>query len=921
MAAIWKQVRTFVCISLSLSTLFLLTTTIHANSISYQTSNQSDNSITISWVTDTAVEASIEYGDTVALGNTAYDVRGQATSSTTHYINIPGLNPDTMYYFDLISGGERDDNSGNHYTFTTAVSINPPAPSTDKVSGTIYQSGGVIGAPGSIVLVTLSGSGNSQTCSYLASDYSGYEGTYQILFNSFRTLDLTDWFNYNAGDTVTIQVLGGVYGNGQATTNLVLPVTTQNITITPISLNVVSAYDTPDPAVGDHSYTYNTQVTASVTSPVVDDDTQYVCTGWTGTGSVTASGSATSTTFDIIEDSSITWNWKTQYYLTVNNGAHGTASGAGWYDKNVSANFSINPTTVDGEEGIRYVFARWSGDSTSSNSTSSVLMNSSKEVTATWMTQYQLTMNTTGQGTITPAPAAAGNWYNDGTEVTLTATPAIGWLFDHWIGDATGTDTEINVTMDAPKEVTAVFVLNAPQLDVVPTTAEFVFNIQEDGTTKDTQINIANVGATGILNWAIGTIIYQQGTNWIDLNPDNGNLNAGDNENTTLTVDRTGLNEGIYQAVVPVESNDGNENILVTMRIYEIPNAPIPVYPQNLEEDVAIDTWFEIEVPQPLNGGNDEIIASHWQIATDAEFSDVIFDETKISNEWNIIKIPYGLLKKGLTYYWRAKVQETFVEEWSEWGEGGCGPWSFTTSTTDPAEDDYKSPAEKAVLEDAIGETLDFAFSDSTDSETVGAQSDDGTLTMVKSTDPDEFPDENKPTLLPFGVFGFRLEGVTEGETAIVKFFVPGDYMGYDWYKYNASTGWFKYNDGRVTKTYANGYTKFEIKILDNGEGDFDKTLGVIVDPSGPGGSPIPSGGGGGCFIATAAYGTPMAEEVVALKKFRDEHLLTNSFGNAFVRFYYRHSPRYADFIRNKPALRTIVRTCLKPFVWICKTF
>ena len=199
--------------------------------LSYQISNQSDNSITISWVTDTAVEASIEYGDTVALGNTAYDVRGQAASSTTHYITITDLNPDTVYYFDLISGGERDDNNGNHYTFTTAVSINPSTPSTDKVSGTVYQSDGVLGAPGSIVLVTLSGIGNSQTCSYLASDYSGYEGTYQILFNSFRTLDLTDWFNYNAGDTVTIQVLGGVYGNGQATTNLVLPVTTQDVTL------------------------------------------------------------------------------------------------------------------------------------------------------------------------------------------------------------------------------------------------------------------------------------------------------------------------------------------------------------------------------------------------------------------------------------------------------------------------------------------------------------------------------------------------------------------------------------------------------------------------------------------------------------------------------------------------------------------
>ncbi len=85
-------------------------------------------------------------------------------------------------------------------------------------------------------------------------------------------------------------------------------------------------------------------------------------------------------------------------------------------------------------------------------------------------------------------------------------------------------------------------------------------------------------------------------------------------------------------------------------------------------------------------------------------------------------------------------------------------------------------------------------------------------------------------------------------------------------------------------------------------------------------GTPLPPvhTGSGGCFIATAAYGTPFAKEISILRKFRDQKLLTNKPGRAFVRFYYRHSPTIANFIRNKPKLRALTRGLLKPVVWLC---
>ena len=69
------------------------------------------------------------------------------------------------------------------------------------------------------------------------------------------------------------------------------------------------------------------------------------------------------------------------------------------------------------------------------------------------------------------------------------------------------------------------------------------------------------------------------------------------------------------------------------------------------------------------------------------------------------------------------------------------------------------------------------------------------------------------------------------------------------------------------------------------------------------------------CFIATAAYGTPMAEEVQVLRDFRDLHLLTNTPGRLLVDTYYRTSPPIARFIAEHPALKPVVRVGLIPAV------
>jgi len=82
-------------------------------------------------------------------------------------------------------------------------------------------------------------------------------------------------------------------------------------TVVPVqwTLTVNSDHDSPSPSVGSYLYNDGSSVTCNVSSPVMEDDVSYTCTGWTGTGSVPESGTDTSVTFTITQNSDITWNW------------------------------------------------------------------------------------------------------------------------------------------------------------------------------------------------------------------------------------------------------------------------------------------------------------------------------------------------------------------------------------------------------------------------------------------------------------------------------------------------------------------------------------------------------------------------------------------------------------------------------------
>ena len=76
-----------------------------------------------------------------------------------------------------------------------------------------------------------------------------------------------------------------------------------------------------------------------------------------------------------------------------------------------------------------------------------------------------------------------------------------------------------------------------------------------------------------------------------------------------------------------------------------------------------------------------------------------------------------------------------------------------------------------------------------------------------------------------------------------------------------------------------------------------------------------------GCFIATAAYGTPFADEINVLRYWRDNSLLSNTIGKYFVALYYKISPPIAALIEKSNFLKFITRSTLKPIVFTIKIF
>ena len=320
---------------------------------------------------------------------------------------------------------------------------------------------------------------------------------------------------------------------------------------------------------------------------------------------------------------------------------------------------------------------------------------------------------------------------------------------------------------------------------------------------------------------------------------------------------------------------------------------------------------------------------TRWQISTTASFSSLILD-VQTDKFLTALPVPDSVLNISDTYYWRVQFFDNRLGQ-SEWSD----PFSFNTVILSIDDVDSNGIPDDQEVDDTIDidqdGTPDVHQADIKCVTTVVGDAVIGVKASTNVTAIESLISNTantyahglyKPDEMPLGIISFGLSVDNPGDTVEVVIYLsePAP-AGSNWYKFDLVRGWYDYSSHAVFSADRKSVT---IELLDGGFGDLDGIAnGIIIDPSVLGinksnNTGNDKSGGGGCFIATAAYGSPMASHVMVLRQFRDKILLPNKIGRAAVVLYYKHSPPLADYIAAHDNLRIFVRWTLLPIIGLC---
>ncbi|MGB5925420.1 MAG: CFI-box-CTERM domain-containing protein, partial [Dehalococcoidia bacterium] len=546
---------------------------------------------------------------------------------------------------------------------------------------------------------------------------------------------------------------------------------------------------------GEGVFTYDE---GTVVDLVATPDAGYRFDQWTGDVGTIADVYDATTTITMNGDYAVTANFVVIYAITVSSteGGSVTTPGEGvfTYDEGTVVDLVATP-----DAGYRFV--EWTGDvgtiADVYDATTTITMNGDYAITANFVRQYNLSTSSTAGGTVT-TPGQGTFTYDDGTVVSLVATPTSGYRFVNWTGNV-GTiadvyDATTTITMNGDYAITANFIIRQYTLTTSSTAGGTVTPPGVGTRTYDagTVVSLVATPTSGyrFVNWtgSVGTI---------------ANVNAA---STTITM---------------------NSNYSVTANF-------VAIY------DLSISSTEGVSVIEPGEG-----------VFT--------YDE-------------------GTVVHLVAEAEEGYrFDEWT--GDVGTIADVYAATTTINMNGDYSITANFEQVP----------------------------------------PSQVYPTVTTQAA-----TNITTSSTTLNMSYTVGDFSPVEVrfaYKKSTDSAWSytawvsKTADGThaevLTGLDFNTTYHFKSRLKYNGAVVGGTTLQFTTD------TPSPSGSGG-CFIATAAYGTPTAKQIDLFREFRDAVLLKNTVGCQFVALYYQLSPPVADFIAGNALLTTLVRDLLvDPIVWV----
>ena len=235
----------------------------------------------------------------------------------------------------------------------------------------------------------------------------------------------------------------------------------RNITVTvaetKLALDVTSSHGAATPTTGTTKWSWGDEVTARISADIPEDGVRYVCTGWTGTGSVPASGTGTNVTFTIEEDSALAWNWQKENQISVSVTGCGECNfGTQWIPDGTTSTATIVPTT-------RLYSISMSGDTngvTLAGTTLTIPSDGPRNIAVT-VSETKLTLDvTSAHGTAEPAVGTTEwSWGKMVSASVVEPEPTNGWNFDctGWFGTGSvpeiGTGTNVAFTIDEDSSI------------------------------------------------------------------------------------------------------------------------------------------------------------------------------------------------------------------------------------------------------------------------------------------------------------------------------------------------------------------------------------------------------------------------------------------------------------------------------------